>query len=486
VIVTEFKTVECFGKVKAKCPPLPKTLHKNNISLHKDSEMKGPFIVSKFGGTSMGDLPAMDRSATISMERNSSVVVVSATSGTTDKLIQVAKLAGAGKSDECAKVVFEIKERHQAMVNELPKNQYTNEFLNSYFTELDLLVQNISLLKELTPRAHDHILSLGERMSSLIFREVLKNKLPNKSVVLLDARSVIKTDSNFGKATPLISEIEEMCKTLDTSHIYVTQGFIGSDNDGNTTILGRGGSDYSAALFAEGFGASSLEIWTDVAGIATTDPRLCAEARIIHEISYAEAGEMAQYGAKILHPATIAPAVRKSIPVFVGSTFDKDLPGTWIKKDVENKPVVRAITKRSHQALLSISNPNMLNAYGFMGEIFGLFGKHRISVDCVTTSEISIAVTVDQATLENQKFISDLENVGKIGVETGYALISLIGNDLFTQSCLAKNIFSSVDEASIRMMSLGASSYNLNFLVKEEDSGACIQKLHKNLIEGQK
>lgn len=148
--------------------------------------------------------------------------------------------------------------------------------------------------------------------------------------------------------------------------------------------------------------------------------------------------------------------------------------------------MVRAITKRSHQALLSISNPNMLNAYGFMGEIFGLFGKHRISVDCVTTSEISIAVTVEQATLENQKFITDLESVGKIGVETGFSLISLIGNDLFTQSCLAKNIFSSVDEASIRMMSLGASSYNFNFLVKEEDSGACIQKLHKNLIEGQK
>ena len=227
--------------------------------------MKASFIVSKFGGTSMGDLAAMDRSATISMERNSSVVVVSATSGTTDKLIQVAKLAGAGKTEECEKIVFEIKERHLAMVNELPKNDYTHEFLNNYFTELDLLVQNISLLKELTPRAHDHILSLGERMSSLIFREVLKNKLPNKSVVLLDARSVIKTDSNFGKATPLISEIEEMCSKLDPSHIYVTQGFIGSDNDGNTTILGRGGSDYSAALFAEGFGASSLEIWTDVA-----------------------------------------------------------------------------------------------------------------------------------------------------------------------------------------------------------------------------
>jgi aspartate kinase len=448
--------------------------------------MNRSFIVSKFGGTSMGDISSMERSATICVERNSSVIVLSATSGTTDKLIQVAKLASTGKTEDCEKLVFGIKERHQAMMNEMPQNHTGLSILHSHFTELDLLVQNISLLKELTPKAHDHILSLGERMSSLIFQQVLKTKIPNKSVVLLDARQMIKTDSNFGKATPLISEIAKNCQQLNTDAVYVTQGFIGSDADGNTTILGRGGSDYSAALFAEGFGASVLEIWTDVAGIATTDPRLCPEAKIIHEISYAEAGEMAQYGAKILHPATIAPAVRKSIPVFVGSTFEKDLPGTWIKQDVENRPAVRAITKRANQALLTISNPSMLNAYGFMGEIFGLFGKHRISVDCVTTSEISIAVTVDQTTLENEKFIKDLESVGKVIVETGYSLISLIGNDLFAQANLAKSIFSSVDEASIRMMSLGASSFNFNFLVKEEESKSCIQKLHRNLIEGKK
>lgn len=446
--------------------------------------MKRSLVVSKFGGTSMGDIPAMERSAVISIERNSSVVVVSATSGTTDKLISVAKLASAGNTLECDKLVFGIKERHQSMMNEMPENQMGLETLNTYFIELDLLVQNISLLKECTPKAHDHILSLGERMSSLIFREVLQMKLPNKSVVLLDGRSVIKTDSNFGKATPLISEIAKRCEQFKTDVIYVTQGFIGSDTDGNTTVLGRGGSDYSAALFAEGFQATVLEIWTDVAGIATTDPRLCPSAKIIHEISYAEAAEMAQYGAKILHPATIAPAVRKSIPVFVGSTFEKNLPGTWIKQNVEHRPAVRAITKRSHQALLTISNPNMLNAYGFMGEIFELFGKHRISVDCVTTSEISIAVTVDQPTLENQKFMKELESVGKIDVETGHALISLIGNDLFGQASLAKSIFSSVGEASIRMMSLGASSYNFNFLIKEAESTACIQKLHQSLIEG--
>lgn len=450
--------------------------------------MTRALVVSKFGGTSMGDYQAMVRSAVISIEKNSSVVVVSATSGTTDKLIEIAQLAGRGSLSDCEKLVFQLKEKHSALLQLASQDLDPQGLLNGLFVELDLLVQNISLLKELTPRAHDHILSLGERMSSLIFREVLKSQYPNKTVSLLDARTVIKTDSNFGRATPLIDTIAEAATKLnfDGNTVYVTQGFIGSDKEGHTTILGRGGSDYSAALFAEAVNATCLEIWTDVAGIATTDPRLCPEAKVIHEISYQEAGEMAQYGAKILHPSTIAPAVRKSIPVFVGSTFEKDMPGTWIRTTVESKPAVRAITKRNHQSLLTITTPHMLNAYGFMGEIFGIFGKHRISVDCVTTSEISVAITVDQATLSNQNFINDLEGVGKIEIENGLALVSLIGNEMFGKSNLAKSIFATLDETNIRMMSLGASPYNFNFLVKDADANPCIKKLHQTLIEEMK
>lgn len=447
--------------------------------------MSRALIVSKFGGTSMGDFSSMVRSAKISIERGSCVVVVSATSGTTDKLIEIAKSASTGKMDECEKLVFNIKERHLGILKEAGNSPQTTTQLESYFTELELLVQNLSLLKELTPRAHDHILSLGERMSSLIFRDVMAQEMPHKKVQLLDARTVIKTDSNFGKATPQIELIEKVAREkmdLSGETVYVTQGFIGSDLQGNTTILGRGGSDYSAALFAEGVNASVLEIWTDVAGVATTDPRLVKSAKIIPELSYSEAAEMAQYGAKILHPATIAPAVRKNIPVFVGSSFQKDLPGTWIRTSVENKPTVRAITKRGSQALVTITTPSMYNAYGFMGELFGVFGRHRVSVDCVTTSEISVAVTVDNITLENESFIRDLEKVGNIDIEAGYSLVSLIGNELTRKAALAKAIFSAIDNVNIRMMGLGASSYNFNFLVKEEDSSAVIQKLHEALI----
>lgn len=443
-------------------------------------------VVSKFGGTSMGDYASMQRSATISKERGATVVVVSATSGTTDKLIEIAKTASTAKMDECEKLVFGVKERHLGILKQTGNNSQTLTQLESYFTELELLVQNLSLLKELTPRAYDHILSLGERMSSLLFRDVCQEIMTDKKVVLLDARTVIKTDSNFGKATPQIEVIEKEAVSrmnLSGEYVYVTQGFIGSDMQGNTTILGRGGSDYSAALFAEGVSATTLEIWTDVAGVATTDPRMVQAARIIPELSYSEAAEMAQYGAKILHPATIAPAVRKSIPVFVGSSFEKELPGTWIKTSVENRPAVRAITNRKAQALLTITTPSMYNAYGFMSQLFEVFGRHRVSVDCVTTSEISVAVTVDNATLENERFIRDLEKVGNIHIEAGYSLVSLIGNELTRKAALAKTIFGTIDSVNIRMMSLGASSYNFNFLVKEEDAKSVIQKLHQALIE---
>lgn len=443
-------------------------------------------VVSKFGGTSMGNLEAMARAAAISKERNASVVCVSATSGTTDKLIEIARSASTGKLEDCDKAVFAIKERHTGLLKETKANAEVEAQLNGLYTELDLLIQNLSLLKELTPRAYDHILSLGERMSSLIFRQVLKSSWPEKTVHLLDARTVIKTDSNFGKGTPLIEEIEKQCKgrlEFDGKNVYVTQGFIGSDMQGNTTILGRGGSDFSAALFAEGAHADVLEIWTDVAGVATTDPRLVKEARIIGELSYQEAAEMAQYGAKVLHPATIAPAVRRKIPVFVGSTFEKDLPGTWIRAQVNEKPAVRAITQRKAQALLTITTPQMYGVYGFMSEIFGVFGRHRVSVDCVTTSEIAVAVTVDKATLENERFIKDLESVGKLHIESGHSLISLIGNELTNRASLAKAIFTTLEDVNIRMMSLGASPYNFNFLVKEEESSKVIQRLHSALIE---
>jgi len=449
--------------------------------------MNRKLIVSKFGGTSMGSYEAMLRSAQVALEFDSFIVVVSATSGTTDQLIHLAQLASSSQMDECKALMKEIELRHRTILMEAGNTASTLQILEGFLTELDLLVQNIALLRELTPRANDHILSLGERMSSLIFKDVMARTIPGKEVRLLDARSIIRTDSHFGKASPLIEDIAKNAKEkLDISEniVYVTQGFIGADREGNTTILGRGGSDFSAALMAESIGAHCLQIWTDVTGVASTDPRIVKSARIIPELSYAEAAEMAQYGAKILHPATIAPAVRREIPVFVGSSITPHEGGTWIKKTIDQKPTVRAITKRSKQALVTVTTPHMFNAFGFMSEIFGIFAKHRISVDCVTTSEIAVAITVDMATLGHRKLIEELKEVAKVEIDEGYELISLIGNDLHIRPSIAKDIFSTIEGINIRMMSLGASPYNFNFLVKETDSPNVILKLHQRLIEG--
>ena len=442
-------------------------------------------IVSKFGGSSMKDAEAMLRSAEISKRQNSTVTLVSATYGTTDKLHEIIDSAIAGQWNDCEKTLFAIRENHFDILNNLSGNNLVGERIRELLNNLETLARGIYLMRECSPRAKDRVVSMGERLSSLLFTEALKKTWPEKEITLLDSREIIKTDSTFGKGKPQLNTIKERCEhyiKIDDKLAYVGQGYIGSDDNGFTTTLGRGGSDYSAALFAEGMNADVLEIWTDVAGIATTDPRICDSTKSIDEISYDEASEMAQYGAKILHPTTLVPAMRASIPVFVGSSYASGEKGTWIKETVEDKPLIRAIAKRSSQTLLTISTPKMFNAYGFMAKIFHVFGRHEVSIDCVTTSEISVAITVEEPTLGNTKFIKELEAIGDVKIEKGFTLVSLIGNTMLEQAGLAKRIFSVIDDINVRMLCLGASPYNFNILVQNNLGDKAIQKLHKEFI----
>lgn len=442
-------------------------------------------VVSKFGGSSMKDHEAMLRSATISTEHNSYITLVSATYGTTDKLHELAENAVSGNWDNCEKILFTLKEKHLDILHNLTKDEKVADKIKELIENLETLSRGIYLLNECSTKANDRIVSFGERLSSLLFTEAMKIKNPGKEVLLFDSRDILKTNSNFGKAKPKLDQIKKNCDKFfknNSDQIYVGQGYIGSDKHGSTTTLGRGGSDYSAALFAEGVGASVLEIWTDVAGIATTDPRICEGTKAIHEISYDEASEMAQYGAKILHPTTLVPAMRVGIPVFVGSSYAKDEKGTWIKDIVEEKPLIRAIAKRDNQALLTITTPKMVDEFGFMGKIFNIFTEHEVSVDCVTTSEISVAITVDKSTLSNQALLEDLSKIGKVESHIGFSLISLIGNKMLEQAGLAKRIFNAIDDINIRMMCLGASAYNFNILVGAEDGNEAIQNLHREFI----
>ena len=347
-------------------------------------------------------------------------------------------------------------------------------------------------MKDCSVKALDILMSFGERISSLIFSQVLRNLLKEKgsakNVILLDIRQYLITDGYFGQARPDITEISKRMSDLKNNPdqvVYVAQGFIGQTADLQTTTLGRGGSDYSAALIAEAMKVDELEIWTDVAGIATTDPRLCSGAQPIKEISFQEASEMATFGAKVLHPATLAPAIRNNIPVFVGSTFESKAAGTWIRKNVDSVPVFRAVALRNKQVLMTLTTPDMLHAHGFLYKIFKVFNDHKISIDAITTSEISVSLTLDNSArttdILNQKIIDELSEFSEVKIEHGYSLVSLIGNKINHTPGIAKKIFELIEGVNVRMICLGASKHNFCFLVEEAKGAEVVKRLHEGL-----
>ncbi|MFZ4403071.1 MAG: lysine-sensitive aspartokinase 3 [Pseudobdellovibrionaceae bacterium] len=453
--------------------------------------MAKKITVSKFGGTSMGDVTCMLRSAEVVVQKGSQMVVVSATSGTTNLLIELGQKSQKNDWPEIELVLNKIKDKHIKIAQELNIADESFQKLQVLFQEMESLARGIYFLKDCSIKALDTVVSLGERMSSVLFTEALqtvltKNNKAEKST-WFDVLKVMKTDDQFGKAKPNTEKIRQAClqqlpQLGADNKVYVTQGYIGSTDDGQITTLGRGGSDYSAALLAEGVNADILEIWTDVPGIATTDPRLCSEAQSIDKISFREASELATFGAKVLHPATLLPAVRKNIPVFVGSSFDPQSRGTWISKEVDHYPLVRAMALRKNQILVTLTTPEMLHAHGFLFQIFKIFNDHKVSVDAITTSEISVSVTLDDSTLLNKKLISDLEQIAEVHVEDRLSLVSLIGNNINHTPGLAKTIFAAVADINVRMICLGASKHNFCFLTNDDKGPEAIKRLHSAFI----
>lgn len=464
-------------------------------------EVSMSLIISKFGGTSMGDATCMTRSAEVALAQKSRLVVVSATSGTTNDLIQIGSLSEKGLRSEAEIVIQKIQDRHLSIARDLKADQKAVFELQTLISEMDSIARGIFLLRDCSQKAKDVLMSLGERMSSLLFTQALQNvfdqndaktsRPPSLTARLLDVREVLKTDDNFGKAKPLADLIKKNCQEKlpnikqDAKTTYVTQGFIGQTTNGLTTTLGRGGSDYSAALLAEALGADTVEIWTDVAGVATTDPRLCQEAVVINEISFQEMSELATFGAKVLHPATLLPAMRANIPVLVASSFEPDKPGTWVRREVKNNPLIRALALRRKQTLITISTPEMLHTHGFLYQIFKIFNDHQISIDAITTSEISVSVTIDQTENLSNKVLQDLSSVGEIQIEKNLCLVSLIGNNIVHTPGVAKNIFDAVSSINVRMICYGASRHNFCFLIEDEMGPLAIQRLHHQFIPHQ-
>ena len=330
-------------------------------------------------------------------------------------------------------------------------------------------------------------------MSTQIFIEILREQ--NASGTWVDVRTIVATNNHFGKAAPndeqTQSNSDSILKPLiDRGELVITQGFIGREPSGKTTTLGRGGSDYSAALLAEVLNAKDVLIWTDVAGIYTTDPRIVPAAQRIDTMSFAEAAEMATFGAKVLHPATLLPAVRSNIPVYVGSSKAPEAGGTWVTRDPQPRPTFRAIALRRDQTLLTLSSLSMLHAQGFLANVFNILAKHKISVDTITTSEVSVALTLDKTgsassgeKLLSTELLDELRQYCSVKVDTGLSLVALIGNDLHTATGVAKGIFDTLETYNVRMISYGASTNNICMLVQSEHADEVVRSLHKSLFE---
>lgn len=449
--------------------------------------MQGQLNIAKFGGTSVANYHTICNSAAIVINNvNTKVMVVSAAAGITNHLVLLANTALT--SEQITDVIENIRKIEFAILNELKKPSEVEDKLFTLLDELDAYARH----EELNYRddLKDSLMSMGERMSSLLCAAVLREQGAN--AINFDVRKVLRTDSRFTQATPDISNIKMLSQQLLApelvDHIVVTQGFVGADEQGRTTTLGRGGSDFTAALLAEALEAHTCEIWTDVIGVYTTDPRITNKARPLPELSFEEAAEMATFGAKVLHPATMEPALRKNIQVFVGSSKEPEKGGTWIKRDCEHEPAFRAITRRKDQVLVTVKTPKMMYAQGFLERVFNIIAKHELSVDLVTTSEIAVSFTLDNppnsmSEKMNKETLVELSNICEVKVERDFDVVTVVGNNMHSEAGVSSRVFAAISDFNLRMICFGANVHNLSFVVSNKDSEEIVKVLHKTLFE---
>ena len=439
-------------------------------------------IVMKFGGTSVGSAERIGTVLSIvkKHEAQHPVVVISALSGVTDMLLKLAKDAITVNVS-----IEEIMKRHYEVMSELglPK-----DILNREFTDLRKILNGIFLLKEVSPRTLDNIASFGEIMSSKLIAAA-GQKIVLNAVAHTSCDVGMITNDDFTKAEILPKAYELLANSLikmeESNEIPIITGFIGKTESGDITTLGRGGSDYSAAIIGAAVNAKEIQIWTDVDGVMTADPRIVKNARNVPIISFDEASELAYFGAKVLHPKTIIPAMNKKIPVRVLNTQNPAHPGTLILSEVKNGNVgVKAIASKKGVTVINIASTRMFLAYGFLSEVFRIFKEQQVAVDMIATSEVSISLTVDKdANIEN--ILKQIHAFAEIYATFGTAIISVVGSGLRNHPGIAGKIFGVLGENNINtyMISQGASEINISFVVKESDADKAVQVLHDALFE---
>jgi len=440
-------------------------------------------IVCKFGGTSVQDADAIRRVAGIIRAKQQPLVVVSALGGATNTLLDIAHRAAAGDLLVALQLIEQLRDRHLQVANDLLDESADTEDIatevGTTFDELAHLAEALRTLGYLTPRSLDTVAAIGELLSSHIVAAALRREgLPTEFV---DARRVMITNDDFTRAEPDTEDIAECARAhlapiVDRGGIPVVGGFVGATSKGITTTLGRGGSDYSASLIGAAMEAEAIEIWTDVDGMLTADPRVVRDARLIDRIRFDEAAELAAFGAKVLHPSTIAPAVQRGIPVYVFNSRKPNGTGTLIAFDAPRMPV-RAIAGKRDTTLVKLRSTRMLLAHGFLRRVFEVFERHRVSVDVVTTSEVSISVTLDE-TAHIDAVVSDLMEFGDVAVERHRGMIAIVGAGIADGGTALAQATAALGSIPVYMASLSATGINFTLVIDDAEVEPAMQRLH--------
>ncbi len=448
--------------------------------------------VLKFGGTSVGDAASIRTVAEIltPLRDQPMVLVFSAMGTTTDQLAQVGELAARGDLTGSLQVIAELREHHGKVAKSLlPDGGQRREllaFLAEVFGTLEEMARGMAVLADFSPTVQDRVLGFGEVLSTKILAAFLaQHGLP---VVWMDAHQLIISDEQHTHAEPLWQETAARCRErlvplLQEGRIPLTQGYIASSLSGQPTTLGRGGSDYTAALIGAALEAEEIQIWTDVDGILTADPSLVPQARNIPVMSFQEAAELAFFGARVLHPKTLVPAVERGIPVRVRNTHKPESEGTLILAGaVDNGEGVKSIAYKEGMTLIHLVSARMFKAHGFLRQVFDVLDRHRVSADLVATSEVSVAIALHDASRLHE-LLQELQTLGTVTVKARQAVVCVVGEKLKDRPGIVGQVFQDLADVKVSMVSQGGSEINLSFVIDEDDLPAVVRRLHRRFFE---
>lgn len=448
--------------------------------------------VLKFGGTSMSDELTWQQVLNIISLYEQPYIIVSATSNTTRQLIEAAEYA-LQNPQKAYQYAAEIKKRHNKLItsfldtisnSNISIRKKCQEWINKQNDRLITLIDYIHSEQILSAATKDEVASIGEQLSSYLFAQC--GQAYGLSTSWINAADIMRTNSNFGQASPdlpyISKQISQALQQLPAEAIPVMGGFYGQDKEGNTTTLGFEGSDYSASLMGAALSADAIEIWTDVSGIYTCDPRLVSEARPIPELSFQEATELAYFGAKVLHPSTTKPAAQKGIPIKVKNIFEPNAPGTYISKKASSNGLAKAMAFKEEALICTITSANTVMGYKFLGQVFEILSNQQIPVEVVTTTEASVSIGLSPHPQLKNTF-KNLQSVGTVEIQEGQGIISLIGCKQDQNSMLTQQILKTIGQNAINMLSFSNAKQNLNIVLDSNHIRSSVRNIHQEIFD---